>query len=139
MNKTVRRNLRVRLGDTVVVHVQVDAPNCKKVQVLPFSDTIEGLTGDLAKTYLVPYFKNAFRPIKKGDTFVVRGSFRPVEFKIVEVDPVDWGIVTDQTILFTEGEPIKREEEEAAEGIGYDDIGGCGFQMTTRINHMPFC
>jgi transitional endoplasmic reticulum ATPase len=126
MNKTVRRNLRVRLGDTVVVHVTPDAPNCKKVQLLPFADTIEGLTGDLAKTYLVPYFKSAYRPIKKGDTFTVRGSFRPVEFKVVEVDPVDWGIVTDQTILYTEGEPIKREEEEAAEGIGYDDIGGCG-------------
>jgi transitional endoplasmic reticulum ATPase len=84
---------------------------------------------------LVPYFKNAYRPIKKGDTFVVRGSFRPVEFKVVEVDPSDWGIVTDQTILFTEGEPIKREEEEAAEGIGYDDIGGCGLQMA-KIREM---
>jgi len=63
--------------------------------------------------------------LRKGDTFIVRESFRPVEFKVMEVDPPEWGIVTDQTLLFTEGEPIKREDEEAAEGIGYDDIGGC--------------
>jgi len=74
---------------------------------------------------LVPYFKGAFRPLKKGDTFILRESFRPVEFKVMEVDPPEWGIVTDQTLLFTDGEPIKREDEEAAEGIGYDDIGGC--------------
>jgi transitional endoplasmic reticulum ATPase len=84
---------------------------------------------------LVPYFKGAFRPLKKGDTFIVRESFRPVEFKVMEVDPPEWGIVTDQTLLFTEGEPIKREDEEAAEGIGYDDIGGCSHQMA-KIREM---
>jgi transitional endoplasmic reticulum ATPase len=28
-------------------------------------------------------------------------------------------------MLFDEGEPIKREDEEQADGVGYDDIGGC--------------
>jgi transitional endoplasmic reticulum ATPase len=28
-------------------------------------------------------------------------------------------------MLFTEGEPIKREEEEKLDEVGYDDIGGC--------------
>jgi transitional endoplasmic reticulum ATPase len=102
---------------------------------LPFEDSIEGLTGDLTQTYLVPYFKDAYRPVKKGDTFVVRGSFRPVEFKIVEVDPPEYGIVTEKTMLFTEGEAIKREDEEAADGVGYDDIGGCGPQMA-KIREM---
>jgi transitional endoplasmic reticulum ATPase len=27
--------------------------------------------------------------------------------------------------MFTEGEPINREEEERLDEIGYDDIGGC--------------
>lgn len=31
--------------------------------------------------------------------------------------------------MFTEGEPIKREDEEKADEIGYDDIGGCRKQM----------
>jgi transitional endoplasmic reticulum ATPase len=28
-------------------------------------------------------------------------------------------------MLFDEGEPVKREEEEKLDGVGYDDIGGC--------------
>ena len=102
---------------------------------MPFDDSIEGLTGDLTTTYLIPYFKDAYRPVKKGDTFVVRGSFRPVEFKIVEVDPPEYGIVTEKTMLFTEGEPIKREDDEAGDGAGYEDIGGCGPQMA-KIREM---
>ncbi len=45
---------------------------------MPIADTIEGITGDLTKTFLFPYFKDAYRPVKKGDLFVVRGSFKPV-------------------------------------------------------------
>ena len=71
----------------------------------------------------------------KGDTFTVRGSFRPVEFKIVEVAPGNFGTVTEKTLVYTDGEPIKREDEEAADGIGYDDIGGCGPQMA-KIREM---
>jgi transitional endoplasmic reticulum ATPase len=36
---------------------------------------------------LIPYFKDAYRPVKKGDLFVVRGNFKPVEFKIVATEP----------------------------------------------------
>ena len=32
---------------------------------------------------------------------------------------------TLNTMIFDEGEPIKREEEEKLDGVGYDDIGGC--------------
>ena len=49
-----------------------------KIHILPIEDTIEGLSGDLTKTYLIPYFKDAYRPVKKGDLFVVRGNFKPV-------------------------------------------------------------
>jgi len=28
-------------------------------------------------------------------------------------------------MMFTEGEPINREDEEKLDEIGYDDIGGC--------------
>jgi len=62
---------------------------------LPFADTIEGLTGNLTDIYIKPYFKEAFRPVMKGDTFTVRGNFRPVEFKIVEVAPGNFGTVTN--------------------------------------------
>lgn len=126
MNKGTRRNLRVRFGDVVIVQPLTELPNATQIKVLPFDDSIEGLTGDLTATYIVPYFRDAFRPVMKGDTFTVRGTMKPVEFKVVEVAPGNYGTVTDKTLVYTEGEPIKRDEDEAADGVGYDDIGGCG-------------
>ena len=32
--------------------------------------------------------------------------------------------MSPQTTLFDEGDPINRDDEEEAEDIGYDDIGG---------------
>ena len=96
MNKVVRRNLRVRFGDVVSVHpCPADVPNASKIHVLPFKDSIEGITGNITQTYLIPYFKDTFRPIKKNETFIVQSVFRPVEFKVVDVDPPEYGIVTD--------------------------------------------
>lgn len=78
MNKTIRKNLRVRLGDVVMLKPAGEVPNLTKIHVLPLADTIEGIQGDLTKSYLIPYFKDAYRPVKKGDLFLVRGSFKAV-------------------------------------------------------------
>lgn len=129
MNKVVRKNLKVRLGDLVIVKPSTNTPNLTKIHILPFDDSIEGISGDLTQTYLVPYFKDAFRPIHKGDNFIVRGNFRAVEFKVVATEPGEFGVVNQSTVLFTEGDPVKREDEESANDIGYEDIGGCRRQM----------
>jgi len=129
MNKVVRNNLRVRFGDVVQVHPCPDIPNGNRVHILPIDDTIEGVTGNLTQTFLVPYFKDCYRPVRKGDTFLVRGGFKAVEFKVVETDPGEFCIVAPNTMIFDEGEPIKREDEEKLDGAGYDDIGGCRKQM----------
>jgi len=129
LNKVVRKNLKVRLGDLVSIHPCGDIPYGKRVHILPLDDTIEGLTGNLFDTYLRPYFREAYRPVRKGDLFLVRGGFRPVEFKVVETDPGDCVIVAPDTVIHCEGDPIKREDEEKADDIGYDDIGGCRRQL----------
>merc|ERR1719284_1445827 len=54
LNKVVRKNLRVRLGDIISVHACGDVPYGKRVHVLPFDDSIEGITGNLFDTYLKP-------------------------------------------------------------------------------------
>lgn len=51
---------------------------------MPIDDTIEGLSGNWFDVYLKPYFLEAYRPIHKGDTFVVRGGMRAVEFKVLK-------------------------------------------------------
>ncbi|CAD7961617.1 unnamed protein product [Amoebophrya sp. A120] len=129
INKVVRKNLRVRLGDVVSIHACGDVPYGKRVHVLPLDDTIEGITGNLFETYLKPYFLEAYRPVRQGDLFLVRGGFRPVEFKVVGVEPGEFCIVAPDTVIHCEGEPVKREDEERLDDAGYDDIGGCKKQM----------
>ena len=129
MNKVVRKNLRVRLGDTVSLSVPPEVPYGRRIHVLPLDDTIEGLSGNLFDIYLKPYFLEAYRPVRKGDLFLVRGGFRPVEFKVVGVDPGEFCIVAPDTAIHCEGDPVKREDEERMDEVGYDDIGGCKRQM----------
>ena len=64
-------------------------------------------------------------PARQGDTFLVRGGFRPVEFKVVGVEPGGFVIVAPGAVVRCEGEPVKREDEERLDDVGYDDIGGC--------------
>lgn len=111
------------------MHPCPDIPNGNRIHILPIDDTIEGVTGNLTQTYLVPYFKDCYRPVRKGDTFLVRGGFKAVEFKVVETDPGEFCIVAPNTMIFDEGEPIKREDEEKLDGVGYDDVGGARKQM----------
>lgn len=56
-----------------------------------------------------PYFLEAYRPIHKDDTFIVRGGMRAVEFKVVGTDPEPYCIVAPDTVIHCEGDPIKRE------------------------------
>ena len=101
----------------------------KRIHVLPIDDTIEGITGNLFDSFLKPYFLEAYRPVRKGDTFLARGGMRSVEFKVVETDPAEYCIVAPDTEIFCEGEPIKREDEEKLDEVGYDDIGGVRKQL----------
>lgn len=130
INRVVRNNIRVRLGDIVTIHACPDIKYAKRVSILPIADTVEGLTGSLFDVYLKPYFLEAYRPVRQGDLFTVRGGMRAVEFKVVEVDPPEYGIVAQDTVIHCEGEAINREDEEQSlSEVGYDDIGGCRKQM----------
>ncbi|GFP79896.1 cell division cycle protein 48 homolog, partial [Phtheirospermum japonicum] len=129
MNKVVRANIRVRLADMVSVHQCPDVKYGKRVHILPIDDSIEGLTGNLFDAYLKPYFMDAYRPLRKDDFFQVRGGMRSVEFKVVETDPGEYCVVAPDTEIFCEGEPIKREDEERLNEVGYDDVGGVRKQM----------
>merc|ERR1719197_1370356 len=130
MNKVIRKNLKVKLGDVVTILSAGEIKYGKRIHVLPFSDTVEGITGNIFDIYLKPYFSESYRPVKKGDCFLVRGGFMPVEFKIIAVEVEnsedDVCIVSPDTVVHCDGEPIKREDEESADDVGYDDIGGCG-------------
>lgn len=112
------------------VHPCLEIKYAKRIHVLPIDDTVEGVSGNIFDVYLKPYFLDAYRPITKGDYFLVRGGMRAVEFKVVECDPSPHSIVVSDTVIHYEGDPIKREDEESnLNEIGYDDVGGCRKQM----------
>jgi transitional endoplasmic reticulum ATPase len=129
MNKVVRKNLGVRPGDVVSVHSCTDCPFAEKVSILPYKDTIEGLSGDLFETVLLPYFQQLNRPVRKGDSFSIDQMGRTIEFKVMSVEPGEYGLVAPTTSIFTEGDPIERDDEDERNEVGYDDIGGCRKQL----------
>jgi len=130
MNRVVRTNLRVRLSDVVTVTPCPEVKYGKRIHVLPIDDTVENLTGNLFDTFLKPYFQEAYRPVRMGDLFSVLAAGQKVDFKVVETDPKEFCIVAPETVIHCEGEPIKREDEEASlNEVGYDDIGGCRKQL----------
>jgi len=129
LNKVVRANLKVRLSDVISIHACPDVKYGKRIHVLPIDDTIEGISGNLFDLCLKPYFLEAYRPVRKGDLFLVRAAMRAVEFKVVETDPAEFCIVAPDTVIHCEGDPIKREDEERLDDVGYDDIGGCRKQL----------
>ncbi|KAL5130373.1 Cell division cycle protein 48 [Glycine soja] len=122
MNKVLRSNLRVRLGDAVSVHSCPDVKYGKRVHILPIDDTIEGVTGNLFDAYL-----------KRESTLLllyqrIRGM-RSVEFKVIEIDPGEYCVVARDTEIFCEREPVKREDEERLDEVGYDDVSCVRKQM----------
>jgi len=76
-----------------LVHPCPDIKYGARVHILPIDDTIEGITGNLFETFLKPYFLESYRPLRKGDLFLVRAAMRAVEFKVVECDPSPYCIV----------------------------------------------
>eukprot|EP00955_Chlamydomonas_euryale_P001922 21497-Chlamydomonas_euryale.AAC.7 len=54
----------------------------------------------------------------------------PTRVQVVETDPTDYCIVAPDTEIFCEGEPIKREDEEKLDEVGWaafpgdDGVGG---------------
>jgi transitional endoplasmic reticulum ATPase len=132
MNKILRANLKTKLAESVHVSECKEIKYGNKIHVLPFADTVENLTGDLFDIFLKPYFLDAYRPVKKGDCFISRRAMRAVEFKVVDVDSGcnnDFCIVSPDTEIYCEGDPINREDEDKLDDVGYDDIGGCRKQL----------
>lgn len=45
MNRNIRKNLKVKLGDIVTVKQLDELPNATRVHILPIEDTVEGIEG----------------------------------------------------------------------------------------------
>ncbi|CAL5972420.1 Cell_division protein 48 [Hexamita inflata] len=142
MCKQIRKNCNVNVGDIISLHAAADSLQySKKIKILPFSDDIKGVTGDIFDLYIRPFFKDKFRPVTQGDCFVLPGGTKPIEFKIVLTEPLPACIVADGGEIFFEGDPVDREEDEKARKdlIGYSDLGGIEkeLQMIREMVELP--
>jgi transitional endoplasmic reticulum ATPase len=129
--------LRLHLGDKVTVNQLSQIKKAKKIVCVPFKDSIEGISGDIFDVFLKPYFLNQHKPMKKGDIFVARGGMRAVEFKVLDIEiegtddsSEDYGIITSDTEIVYNEEPLSRDEDDRINEVGYHDVGGCRRQLS---------
>ena len=106
MNKVAHNNLWVKLGVLVNIHQCLDIKYGKCVHILPFDDSIEGLSIFFWR-YMIFMF-TCYNPDKSitdsllaGDTFLVCGGMWTVDFKLIETDPSEFCIVAQDTIIHT--------------------------------------
>jgi transitional endoplasmic reticulum ATPase len=88
MNRNVRDNLASKVGNLITLIPAPEIPLGKHISVLPYADSVEGITGDLFETYIKSYFADKYRPVHEGDTITCRNatssSSSSVDFKIVK-------------------------------------------------------
>mmetsp|Transcript_17479 Transcript_17479/g.61389 ORF Transcript_17479/g.61389 Transcript_17479/m.61389 type:complete len:1074 (-) Transcript_17479:253-3474(-) len=157
MSEVLRQNLRVRLSDMVTVKPLEDQDESKlrltRVVLAPLAESIDGLEGDMAETFLAPYFSEVSarggleegRPVAKGQVLRMQGAMRNAWFKVMNcymgAEEVEWGIVrqaraTDPTTGAPIGTEILCGDEISEEDLfadlkkeGYADIGGLSEQL----------
>lgn len=157
MGKGMRLNLKVKVDDyiTLLPRSEFLLP-AARVHILPFKSTAEGITGDLFTGYLRKHFFYKFEedgadgepkwessliPVKKDDVFLVNTAMhmKDAMFYVKEVEPrgepnskhketMNAGYIDDETVFFTEGDPIDEEDYQALD-ISYEDIGGVRKQL----------
>ncbi|CAF0807385.1 unnamed protein product [Adineta steineri] len=132
MNYIVRQNVNVKVGDAVSFQLYEDVEPGTYIQVKAVTDTLYGLTGDIRKVYLEPYFDgtNRDRPICKGDSIVIQAAMHKIEFKVMETKPNRCCIVRlPGTTIDYAGSITRQEAKSTLNQIGYHDIGGMKNQL----------
>lgn len=138
MNQNTMKNLKIKLGDSIVLQPFPDIKFGKSVYILPFEDSLptDGEEINFFDDYLLPYFQGKFRTVYAGDSFYITGPKGRIHFLVVDVETVDAKsnvendgskacIVVDETVIEYEGEPIESSEDyDDLSSSGYDTIGG---------------
>ncbi|KAI0690953.1 hypothetical protein BC835DRAFT_1417442 [Cytidiella melzeri] len=80
-----------------------------------FDGSLEGHSGEVFHVYLQPYFLEAYsyRPFWKGGIFLT--------------DITEFCVVAQDTVILSEGDPVKLDDEET-DDVGYNDTHGCRSQ-----------
>ena len=104
MNQVVQNNVGVRSNDFVSIRRCQDIQYAERVRIKATNNNIWKNHSNLLDAYLRPYFVEVYRPVRKGDTFIVRANREPIEFQVIETDPDPYCIVAPDTIIMCDGQ-----------------------------------
>lgn len=103
MTRIARRNLCVEVGDRVTVRPCSTIEYAKRVSIVPAANAVDGANASLFElfdVFLIPHFRGQYRPLRKGDMFTCRAALATVDFAVVDIDPPECGIVSDDTEIY---------------------------------------
>lgn len=138
--KGTRNNLRLRINDYVKLYNidHKDIPVIHEFNFFPIEDTVDKITGDLADSYISPFFDRPKAYLSLGNIYKIKsGGMSAIEFKVtkiiakmngVEVE-VEQGVAHPDSIYIADGRVTRADVEKDFNLTGYDDIGGCRRQM----------
>ena len=105
LSRVIQKNIGAHPGDVVLIEPCLDIKYGKRILVWPTGNISQEMENNLFDAYLRPYFAKSYRPMHKGDTFVIETALRSIEFKVMETDPSPYCIVAPDTIISCEGQP----------------------------------
>ena len=76
VNHVTQNNLRLHAGDSISIQGCPHVKYGSRIHVLPIDDTVKDIARTLLQQYLQSYFLDAYRPVRVGDTFIVRARKR---------------------------------------------------------------
>jgi len=117
IDKYIRRNAGVKLGDTVKIR-KIPNKEATKIKIAPTTPIRFGRD-------FINYVKDRIvnLPVMRGDVIVVPVLGSALEMVVTHVFPGPYGIVTDMTEVDVRHEPV-REVEKKIPKVTYEDIGG---------------
>ena len=139
VGRQILRNIKVKDGGTVTLLPQRDGLAAIRVlHILPVRDTAAGLPADPFTAFLKPYFQKEDRPVHHNDIFTASDGIRSADFKVVRIAfnhpyiDVPFGVVDENTAIYTSGDPVEREDEAGLDSVLYEDLPG----METAIGEV---
>ncbi len=117
IDKYIRRNAGVRLGDTVKIK-KIPNKEASRIRLAPTTPIRFGRD-------FVNFVKDRLinLPVMKGDVVVVPVVGTAMEMVVTHVFPGPYGIITDITEVDVRSEPVKDIERKIPK-VTYEDIGG---------------
>lgn len=128
-----KRNLRCSNNDSVKIYAIEELPYLTNAEMLPISDTIKHIQGDVYE--LLEPVLNSLGAIALtlGQLFHVSAFNNVISFKVTNLEhngsSVNFGVLTKETPLHTNGTVERQDVDKDFNMIGYDDVGGCRRQM----------